>query len=369
MSSIEVTDHHVVYENPMPQVRARHGFFPAMVKLRSGDLLALFALGEAIDAANVTTVVSRSHDQGRTWDFEGPLHERCADHQFCSDYLKPNLLRNGTLIATGYRFYRSDADELIANVETDGMRNGDNLVSFSQDEGRTWSEPQAIPTHRPELVEASGPSIELNNGTILAAGSLFPTWEGNHPSGFVGVLLRSDDHGQTWDDHTHFFRDPAGRYMPSEPRLCEMQEGRVVALVWTTDHVANTNLTNHVTVSHDAGVTWSDPIDTGVEAQASNLMHVRDDLLLTIHSHRERKVELVVRIVNFANDRWRTIEEFTIWNRAPRSQIASYAQMAMNLRFGQPSLLQLDNGELLATHWAMDDGQGKILTHRLRVNV
>ena len=66
MSTIEVTDRHVVYENPQPQNRARHAYFPGLVKLPSGDLLALFTLGEALEATNVTTVVSRSRDQGRT---------------------------------------------------------------------------------------------------------------------------------------------------------------------------------------------------------------------------------------------------------------------------------------------------------------
>ena len=36
---------------------------------------------------------------------------------------------------------------------------------------------------------------------------------------------------------------------------------------------------------------------------------------------------------------------------------------------GQSSLLRLDDGDVLATHWAIEEGQGRILTHRLRVEV
>ena len=39
----------------------------------------------------------------------------------------------------------------------------------------------------------------------------------------------------------------------------------------------------------------------------------------------------------------------------------------VNLKFGQPSLLRLSETEVLATHWAVEDGQGRILTHRLHV--
>ena len=367
MAAIEVIDHHVVYDNPIPQIRSRHGYFPGLVKLRSGDLLVLFMLGEALDAANATTIVSRSHDQGRTWHLEGPLHEKDPEHRFNSDDMKATLLSDGTLIATGYRFHRTDPDEPIVNPETDGLRSGDNLVSFSRDEGRTWSHPEIVPTTRPELVEASGPSIQLRRGTILAAGSLFPLWDGTNPSGRLGVLLRSENNGETWDDKTTFFKDPTGHYAPSEPRLCEMQDDRVVALVWMMDHAEDKNLPNHVAVSHDGGMTWSDAMDTGVWGQASNLMHWKDDLLLTIHCHREGEVGLYVRLVDFAKDRWRTIEEANIWSNAPSMKVAAYATMALNLKFGQASLLRLDNGDVLATHWAVENGQSRILTHRLRV--
>ena len=368
MPSITVTDHHVVFENPAPHIRARHAYFPGVVKLPSGDLLALFVLGEAMDATNVTTMVSRSSDQGQTWDLQGPLFERSANQHYYSNYLKPIVLSDGSLLATGYCFHRDGPDEWIANTQTDGMRGGDNLVALSTDEGLTWTGPNVIATTRPELVEASGPAIEMSNGTVLVAGSLFPTWEGTHPSGNGGVLLRSKDKGKTWDDQTIFFQDPADRYAPSEPRICEMQPGRIIALVWTTDHKAGKNLSNHFTVSHDGAETWSDPIDTGIGAQASNLMYLGGDKLLSIHAHREGETGLVVRIVDFTNDNWKVILEETIWGNAPSSQIARYADMAINLKFGQPSLLRLGNDDILATHWAVENGQGRILTHRIVVD-
>jgi len=103
MPTIEILDHHVVYENPQPYNRSRHGYFPGLVQLASGDLLGLFVLGEAFEAANVTTVVTRSQDHGRTWDLEGPLHRREEAHRYDSDYLKPTLLADGRLLAAGYR--------------------------------------------------------------------------------------------------------------------------------------------------------------------------------------------------------------------------------------------------------------------------
>lgn len=372
MAAIEVLDHHLVYENPRPQNRARHGFFPGLVTLPSGELLALFILGEALEAADVTTVITRSRDGGRTWDLEGPLYEKTDADRYNSDYLKPTLLNDGRLMALGYNFHRTDPDQTLVNPdpEIDGTRDGDNLVSFSQDGGHTWSHPRIIPRTHPELIEQSGPAIQLRSGALLGAGSLFPRWDGSNPSGCIGVLLRSEDNGETWDDDTRFFEDPTRRYAPAEPRLCEMQDDRVVSLNWMMDHLSGTNLTNHITVSHDGGASWSGPIDTGVGGQASNLMHWEDDILLTIHCHREgQDIGLFVRVVDLAGDQWRIAEEAKIWGNAPAMKVGGYSTMGQNLRFGQASLLRLDDGDILATHWAIEEGQGRIHTHRLRVEV
>ena len=370
MAAIEVTDRHVVYENPTPQNRSRHGYFPGPIRLPSGDLLALFVLGEAFEAADLTTVVSRSRDQGRTWELEGPLHQKDPEHIYDADSMKPNLLQDGTILATGYRFHRTDPDQLLVNTETDGVRGGDNLVSHSTDEGRTWTTPEVMQRSRPELIESSGPTIQLRSGSILGCGSLFPMWDGSDPSDKKGVIFRSEDGGMTWNDETRLFVGLPDGCAPSEPRLCEMSDGRVVALAWTANHNAGVNLPNHVAVSHDGGVSWSDPSDTGVKAQASNLIHWRDDLLLSIHSHREgEEIGIFVRVVDFSNDEWKVAEAVNVWDNAPSMQVANYATMGTNLRFGQPSLLRLDGDEVLATHWAVEDGQGRISAHRLQVRL
>jgi len=367
MSSIELLDTVAAYRNPIPHLVSRHAYFPGLVRLPSAELLALFALGEAMDAANVTTVVSRSTDGGRTWALQGPLHAKEPHRRFHSDYLKPTLLSDGTLVATGYRFHRNAAEEEVSNPQTDGVRGGDNLVSFSEDQGHTWTTPSIIPTSRPELIETSGPAIQLSGGDLLSAGSVYPTWNGTHPSGHVGVTLRSRDRGRTWCDERLFFHDPAGQYLPLETRLCEMQPGRVVALFWMAAPKTGRNLPNHLAVSHDNGATWSAPIDTRVAAQASNLLYLGGDRLLTIHSHREGQTGLFVRLVDFRGDAWRVLDETDIWNKASARRIASFTSMSQNLRFGQPSLVPLGGGEFLAAHWAVEDGLGCILAHRLKV--
>ena len=63
---IEYIANHIIYENPKPKVRSRHGYFPGVIQLPTGEIVAMFVLGEAFESADQTTYVSRSKDLGVT---------------------------------------------------------------------------------------------------------------------------------------------------------------------------------------------------------------------------------------------------------------------------------------------------------------
>ena len=305
MAEIRYVEGTVLYENPKPHVRSRHAYFPGLVKLPSGDLLATLMIAEAFESADGTTYLARSKDAGKSWTLEGTLYHKTALDTLTSDCMKPTVLADGSLVAMGYRFVRDDPEQSISISETGGILPGDDIVSFSDDEGRTWSAPKVIPRSRPELYELSGPAVALRSGDLVAVGALYRMPDGGNPSGQIGVLVRSRDRGRTWDDSTVFFRTEGGNLSPFEPRLCEMQDGRLVALVWAYDQAADRHHANHVVVSHDDGRTWSDPIDTGVMGQASSLIRLGGERLLTIHAHRGDEIGIFVRVVDFASDHWR----------------------------------------------------------------
>jgi sialidase-1 len=370
MPSIQYLEPHVVYENPKPHVHSRHGCFPGLAQLPSGELIALFVIGEAFESPDGTTWVSRSGDEGRTWHVQGRLYDKRVVGFETTDSFKPTVLRAGVLVATGYRFHRHDPESPIAIPETGGVLHGDDIISFSGDEGHSWSVPEIIPRTHPELLELSGPCIELRSGDLVGVAAPYRMPDGSNPSGQIGVMMRSPDKGRTWDDRTVYFQSPGQNITPFEARICEMQDGRLVAIVWAYDSVAEKHLPNHVVVSHDDGHTWSAPIDTGHMGQASNLLWLGDDLLLTIHAHRASDPGIYVRLVDFAGDRWRPLAETVIYGTQHRQQTRegqAMADMFKSLRFGQPSVLRLASGDFLAAHWSIEEGQGRIRAHRLRL--
>jgi sialidase-1 len=370
LNRIETIESHVLYENKNPKARSRHGYFPGVVQLPSGELLALFVIGEAFESADQTTYVSRSSDEGRTWTLQGPLYDKSADAFPTSDCLKPQVLRDGSLIALGYRFHRHDPEQPIAIEATDGVLPGDSIVSFSTDEGRTWTTPRVIPRRTPELLEIPSRCLSLHSGDIVATAGLFKMPDGTNPSGQFGVLLRSTDMGASWDDTVHFFEGPSRSVAAYESHICEMQPGRLVTICWALDIATGNHLPNQVTVSHDNGATWSAPINTGLWGESSNLAYLGGERLLSIQCHRGKDVGLHVRLVDFSHDRWTVIEDRVIWGAQVAAQTRDgqkFHEFASAIRFGQASLLRLRSGDILATHWCVEDGQGKIRTHRLRI--
>ena len=368
-SMIEYLEPVIVYENPMPHVHSRHGYHPGIAQLPNGELIALFLFAEAFEAPNGTTYVSRSKDGGRTWALQGPLYDKSILGFESTDTMKPTVLRDGTIVATGYRFHRHDLEQAIAIPETGGFQPGDNIVSFSRDAGHSWDVPQCIPRSWPELLENSGACIETASGDLVATAGFYNLPDGSNPSGRFGAVLRSRDKGKTWDDRTLFVKP--SEITPWETRICEMQPGRLVAILWAYASAKQRHLSNRVVVSHDNGYTWSAMIDTGHMGQSSSVKYLGGEYLVSIHAHRAEDPGIYVRVVDFTGDRWKVVSETVIWGRGAGQQTRTGQEMSSmftSLRFGQPSILRLQNGEFLASHWSIEDGLGKVRAHRLRID-
>ena len=365
MGRIEALSQTIIYDNPIPTLRSRHGFFPGIARTRSGDLVALVSVGEAFESNDHQVHVIRSADRGGSWVMEGPLHRK-AKRGLGS--LKPTLLDDGTLMAIGYAFYRDNPDVLV-NEQTGGLPPGDNLVTFSSDDGRTWSLPARMELSRPEMLELAGPCIQLRgSGDLLALASPLTRWDGTRPSGNVGIVVRSKNRGTTWNDKAVYFDHPS--ITPLEARLCQLDDGRIIGIIWALDEKRGVALNNHVVVSRDEGKTWSSPLDIGIAAQASNLLPLHGNRLLSVHAHRESEpIGVIVRLCELTDDdRWTTFTELNLWDRAAAKRVTSFGDMGTNLKFGQPAIIALGDGEYLVYHWAIENGQGRVLGHRIRLH-
>ncbi|WDR06189.1 sialidase family protein [Devosia rhodophyticola] len=350
---MKVIEEVIVYENPQPLLVSRQAVFPGVVQLNNDELLALFSIGQAFDAADQRAYCCHSADNGRHWSAPEPLHSHEYGTVQQSESFKPLLLDDGTLIATGYTFLRPDALTPIVDEQTFAVLPMHNKVSFSADGGHIWSVPENIEIGGKPL-EMSGPCIQLASGRVLGAAAPFHLGT----SGHEGWIICSDDHGKNWSKLSTFFAAPGGTIAAWECRLCEISPGRVAVLFWAYDTVNKANLTNRLVISMDGGVGFGAAIDTGILGQAANLVALGNGELLTIHAHREAPVGLVVRRSQLVDNRLDVIETLDLFADAGLgSDTSDIRKQFGSLKFGQPSLLELRNGEVLATCWMVENGQ------------
>jgi sialidase-1 len=349
-----------VYQNPDPLLVSRQATFPGIVQLQSGELVMLFCIGQAFDAADTRVFVSRSRDDGKTWSAPVRLndHERSPEE---SESYKPLLLSDGTLIAAGYAFVRPTPLTPVVDEKTMTLLKLVNKVSRSTDGGRTWSVPEYIDIEG-EPLELSGPCIELQSGRIIGATTPFHLGKTGH----TGWIIASDDAGRTWRKMSEFYEAPGGNVSTWECRLAELSPGRVAVIFWAYDNAAGKNLNNFLVLSNDGGETFEAARDTGIHGQASNLMPLGGDKILTIHAHREAPTGLVVRRVDISGGGFKVEEELDLFkDEGMASNSADIKKQFGSLKFGQPSLLKLQSGEIFAACWAFENSQHVIKGYRL----
>ena len=342
-----------IYQNPDPLLVSRQAVFPGIIELPNGDLQAMFSIGQAFDSADTRAFVSKSPDHGQSWCAPVPLHQHDWKPNELSESFKPLLLADGTLLATGYGFVRPDALTPIVDPKTFEMLELRNLVSTSHDNGQTWEKPRVVDILGVPL-ELSGPCIQLASGRIIGASAPFHLGSNGHS----GWIISSDDGGNSWDKLSEFFNAPNGEIAPWECRVCEMEPGQVAVLFWAYDTKNKRNLTNHITYSSDGGVTFKAALDTGVRAQASNLMWLGNNMILTIHAHRENPVGLWVRIVDVSDGGFQIAHEICLFsNDTMGSETTDIRRQFASLKFGQPSVMRLQNDQILAACWAFENSQ------------
>ena len=353
----------IVYQNPEPLLVSKQGIFPGVSLLPNNDLLIIFSIGQAFDSSDQRAFVTKSKDNGRSWSTPKQLHNHIYDKNVETDTLKPLVLQNGNLIATGYAFVRPDPLTPIVDPITFDVLPLKNKISFSNDNGESWSIPNNFNVLNKPL-EISGPCIQLSSGRILAACPPFHLGETGHS----GWIIYSDDNGKTWDKLSDFFNTPTGEIAAWECRLCEIDNNGVAVIFWTYDNVKKINLNNHIVFSTDGGKTFGPAVDTGVKAQASNLVWLEKNIILTIHSHRESPSGLIVRKVNIEDNKFKILDELDLFqDNSMGSDSTNISKQFGSLKFGQPSLTQLRNKEILATCWCFENNQHIIKTHIITI--
>jgi hypothetical protein len=123
-------------------------------------------------------------------------------------------------------------------------------------------------------------------------------------------------------------------------------------------------MNNHITISTDNGKSFCKPIDTGIHGQASSIVALGGDKVMTIHAVRRdtREPGIYAALADLSGGKWKLESIERIW--APDTPVTKDMHMAdifAYMKFGQPSGIITDDGKFLLFHWECKNGQYRTL--------
>lgn len=351
---MEIASSGVVYRNPAPHLRAAHTWHPSVARSGS-ELVVAFDIGQAVESLDYRTFVSRSGDGGASWSrperlFADPPGRR-STHS-----VRIGALRDGSLMAFGSLAYRDDPELGLVNPGTFGYTDMD-LVTLRSADGRAWEGPRIV---RPSLVgpafETCHRVIELKDGRLLAPTSTWKGWNGEAPSGMRAVALVSRDRGASWPEHLEVmdrYRDGLTHF---EQGMAELPDGRVLAVAWVFHEASGRSLPNHFALSDPSVRRFSEPRTFGLHAETAKVACLRDGRVLIV-CRRVDKPGLWALLCRVRGDELETLEERVLWQGAAsgmKGERAASEEMSA-LRFGFPSMVELEDGAVFLVFWCQED--------------
>ena len=368
---MKIHETNIIYENTLPQLRARHGYFPILFELPSGRIGAVSVIGEAFESVDGASYVSFSDDGGKTFGTPRRMFDFGKKRSTLTDYAKATALSDGRVIAVGYAYLRNDPELPIGNPENGGTLDDFVFWSESKDGGVSFSDVKKINCAWEPHVEASAPITVLKDGSWITPITGFPDWEGKMHGKLCGRALRSYDEGKTWNDDTVSMDFGDEEITCYEQRMCQLESGTIISIGWNENLKTGERLTNHYTASFDNGITWTKPMSTGVLGQASSVCAIGGEKLLALHAVRRDtdKPGIYGYVIDFSERTWRVVDEALVW--APATPIVKDERMAeifSFLKFGQPGAILLSNGDVLMSHWYAKEGQYKTVCTRITLS-
>ncbi|MBK8856441.1 MAG: exo-alpha-sialidase [Opitutaceae bacterium] len=259
-----------------PELFIRHtadrGFIgPALIGLRDGSLLMAAPWGRPpVDFRQLkdplpTPMIYRSCDHGRTWSEAG---------RFAMDWSLDGIPSDG-----GITFLRLQ-DGRIAALFNHNRAHGGGMpaLTFSGDEGRTWTPARQLLPHDDVFYVMNDRLIQLRTGRLVVPVShKIGQWEGDLDE---NLCVLSDDAGATWrlSRGNLVLNHPRGL---AEPCIVELADGRLLLLARTGAG------SHHAAYSADGGETWTAPQPTTLTAACSplTLHRLPDGRLIVFYNH------------------------------------------------------------------------------------
>ena len=300
-------------------------------------------------------VFYESHDNGATWSepkiiVDSPIDDRDAGIVYMGEgrilvswftndgqsYIDGDLSSwrdNSKITDEQEKAYVKSFNKLPAEERQAGS-----YVMLSEDYGKTWGEPVAVPITAPH-----GPSLAQDGRTLIYFGTPQNTSLGGF-SNFRGgnlYVIKSIDYGKTWQ-HMATLPNPQYNYTYCEPHAIQLTDGTYLGAIRVHTNVgANDGMSVYITRSQN-GRDWttSKPMDMEKALGGPpHLLQLKSGVVLLTYGYREDPCGTRYRLSYDGGKTW------------GEEVILCKSDTPKNGDLGYPSTIELDDGTLITAYY------------------
>lgn len=320
-------------EKRVPVVTHNGGYFPVLLRLKTGRLLVVYRWGASHINVKGQLAVSWSDDNGNTWSTPMQVTSGADDHRNpamvelpSGEILLAYCIMDG-YDATGKKFRPS-----INGI--DPRTSKPLWIIRSHDHGATWAAPEELKGtdalfKRDEMLNVFGKMSLTGDGGILL--SLYSTPRDHHTT--FELVYRSNDAGHTWNMLSTIAKDV------NETGILALPGNHVLAAL-------RTNKEQEILMarSADGGKTWDTPTQvTQPMEHPGDLIRLKNgDILLTFGERNAPRGAVAI----LSHDNGKT------WDPKTRMVLADDAPI---VDCGYPSSVQLPDGRIVTVYYKVDN--------------
>lgn len=333
---------------------------PRVAITRSGEVLCSLMLQSGLGMNNFVPCLACSKDAGKNWELQGPIWPHLRGRYSMNTSISRSA--NGELFLFGFRMPISSPGESFWCQETLGILPNELIWSRSQNDGRTWLDPQPFPVPLAGAAETPAPLQALRSGRWVAPYSPHNTFDPNLKVDLQHVVLViSDDEGKNWR-HSSAIRVTEKDAYVAEAWAVSLSDGRLLATTWHLHRGEGNDYPNAYALSLDEGQTWGPTRSTSIMGQSAALAPLPDGKVLFVYNqrrHGEPGVWLAVAQPTVRD--FGVLANDIVWHAAIATQHGSSGKSTnwTDFAFGEPAVAVLPDDAVLVVFWCIQpDGTG-----------
>lgn len=354
---LEIIDEGILWRDP-----GGGAYMPSITELGDGSLIACQHVGCELGAPDNHIEVLRSSDGGRTWRNQGSIHDGAPPHDGWT-YRGPDIqeVPDGRLVMTATRF--EARENKLFDPDSEALQRPEMILFWSDDTGRSWSEPQVVPVDLPQDRYTWNKAGDLSQ--LAPDRWMYPleTWK---PEGYQGppdqkaAAVFSSDQGETWGEFTVVADDPTGRCLWWDQMNARLPDGRIYTMLWTHLYGTSEDLVNHWVVSSDEGRSWSKPQPTNLRGQVCTPIPLPDGRVAAIYNYRHEPQGVRVAVTEDLSH-FDVENEVVVFDAGAEATLGktdhdNFLAEHMLIGFGKPKGVVLRDGDILTFFWCTSGG-------------